>query len=256
MNRRLFASVLPLAAIATALIVFSAQSQTDSAAAPARSAESAPVEKAVKKGFLFSAISFADSAFGVEWSRLRAAAQTKFPDLRLAKAEDLHITVVYIGGDWRAEDLDRIRAHALVAPASSGRMTPEVVRMGRNDQVVAVELHGAPQAWTDSVIAAKNELNRLGLKQADKYDTSFRTHITLAEARHNPPSETEAAELAGFLSWIASEVGEAPGKFSVRVGPRTRVDLLLTGATRPEGSPEYITVEDFLKAQQAPAPAK
>ena len=62
--------------------------------------------------------------------------------------------------------------------------------------------------------------------------------------------------MAGFLSWIASEVGEAPGKFSVRVGPRTRVDLLLTGATRPEGSPEYITVEDFLKAQQAPAPAK
>jgi hypothetical protein len=33
------------------------------------------------------------------------------------------------------EDLDRIRTHALVVPVSPGRMTPEVVRVGRNHQV-------------------------------------------------------------------------------------------------------------------------
>lgn len=256
MKRHLFAPALLLVAITAALIALPAQAQTDSAATPARSAGSAPAEKVVKTGFLFSAISFAESAFGVEWSRLRAEAQVKFPELKLATAGDLHITVVYIGGDWKAEDLDRIRAHALVVPASPGRMTPEVVRMGRNNQVVAVEEHGAPQAWTDSVIAAKSEMNRLGLKKPDNYDASFRTHITLAEARHNPPSAADSTALAGFAAWITPKVAEAPAKFSVEVGPRTRIQLLLAGATRPEGAPEYITVEEFLAARSAPARAK
>jgi 2'-5' RNA ligase len=253
MERRRLASALPLAALIAALIAIPARAQTDSTATRTGSTGSAPAERAVKRGFLFSAISFGDSAFGVNWSRLRAEAQEKFPDLKLARAEDLHITVVYIGGDWRTEDLDRIRAHALVVPASPGRMTPEVVRMGRNAQVVAVEQHGAPQAWTDSVIASRNELNRLGLKKADHYDTSFRTHITLAEARHNPPSASDSTALAGFAEWITPKVTANPAKFSVTVGPKTRVQLLLAGATRPEGSPEYITVEDFLA--QSPGPA-
>ena len=256
MRRRLFTSILPLAALIASLIAVPTQAQPDSTATRPHSVGNASEERVVKRGFLFSAISCGESAFGMEWSRLRAEAQTKFPELKLAKAEDLHITVIYIGGDWRTEDLDRIRAHALVVPASPGRMTPEVVRMGRNSQVVAVEQHGAPQAWTDSVIAARSELNRLGLKKPDNYDTSFRTHITLAEARHNPPSESDSTELAGFMAWITPKVAAAPAKFSVEVGPKTRVELLLAGATRPEGAPEYITVEDFLEAQQAPTPAK
>ena len=256
MKRHFLTSTVSLAAITAALIAVPARAQTDSTAIRAASAGSAPAEKAVKRGFLFSSISFGESAFGKEWARLRPEAQAKFPDLKLARAEDLHITVVYIGGDWKTEDLDRIRVHALVVPASPGRMTAEVVRMGRNSQVVAVEQHGAPQAWTDSVIAAKSELNRLGLKKPDAYDTSFRTHITLAEARHNPPSESDSTELAGFAAWITPKVAEAPAKFSVEVGPKTRVELLLAGATRPEGSPEYITVEEFLEAQQVAAPKK
>jgi len=128
-------------------------------------------------------------------------------------------------------------------------MTPEVVRMGRNDQVVAIEEHGAPTAWTDSVIAAKNRLNQLGLKQPDTFDTSFRTHITLAEARHNPPNETEAGELAACQAWMADLVAKDPGRFGVWVGPRTRVQLLLAGATRPNDAPEYLTVEDFVARQ-------
>ena len=253
MKRRPFASALPLAAIIASLIAVPARAQTDSTATRAGSAAGAPTEQAVKRGSLFSAISFGDSAFGVNWSRLRAEAQKEFPGLKLARAEDLHITVVYIGSAWRTDDLDRIRARALVVPASAGRMIPEVVRMGRSAQVVAVELHGAPQAWTDSVIAAKNELNRLGLKQPDRYDASFLTLITLAEALHNPPSASDSTELAGFASWIIPKVTADPAKFSVTVGPKTRVQLLLAGATRPEGSPEYITVEDFLAQPSQPA---
>jgi 2'-5' RNA ligase len=256
MERRRFASILPLAMIAAALIAVPARSQPDSAAARADPAGSAPAKPAVNQGFLFSAISFGDSALGVEWSRLRVEAQAKFPGLRMTRPEDLHITVVYIGGGWKAEDLDRIRAHALVAPASPGRMTPEVVRLGRNDQVVAVELHGAPRAWTDSVIAARGALHRLGLRQADRYDTSFRAHISLARAQSDPPSEADSTALAGFMAWITTKVAETPARFSVAVGPETRVELLLAGATRPEGSPEYITVEAFLEAQEASAPAR
>ena len=108
----------------------------------------------------------------------------------------------------------------------------------------------------DSVIAAKNKLNLLRLRKADNYDTSFRTHITLAEARHNPPTEIEASELDRFMSWMTVKVAATPDEFSVTVGPGTHVQLLLAGATRPEGSPEYITIEDFLKVQQVPSSAK
>jgi 2'-5' RNA ligase len=254
MRRRLFASLPLPAVIIAALLAVPAQARPDSTTTPADSSDRAPTDQAVERGFLFSAISFGDSAFGVDWSRLRAEARVRFPGLQLTRPEDLHITVVYIGGDWKAEDLDRIRSHALVVPASPGRMTPEVVRMGRNSQVVAVELHGAPQAWTDSVIAARNALNRLGLKQADRYDTNFRAHITLAQARSNPPSQADSTALGGFMAWITPKVAESAARFSVTVGPKTRVRLLLAGATRPEGSPEYITVEHFLERQMKKTP--
>jgi 2'-5' RNA ligase len=256
MIRRLLTSTLPTAAIAAALVAGTVQAQPDSTKAAVRSGASVPTEKTVKKGNLFSAVSFADSAFGVEWSRLRAEAQTRYPDLKLTKVEDLHITVVYIGNDWKPEDLDRIRARALVVPAAPVHLTPEVVPLGRNSQVVAVELHGTSTVWADSVVAAKDALNRLGLKKPEGYDTNFRTHVTLAQAGHSPPTPADSTGLAGFLSWMGEKVAENPQKFTVTVGPTTRVQLLLAGTTRPEGAPEYVTVEDFLKQQPASSPGK
>ena len=251
MIKRLFTSTLPAAAIAAALLAGAVHAQSDSTKAAAGSRDSALTARSVKKGNLFSAVSFADSALGVEWSGLRGEAQEQYPDLELTKVEDLHITVVYIGGDWKPEDLDRIRALALVVPAVPVRLTPEVVRLGRNNQVVAVELHGSSTIWADSVIAAKDTLNRLGLKKPEGFDTNFRTHITLAQAGHSPPTPADSTGLAGFLSWMGAKVAENPQKFTVTVGPKTRVQLLLAGATRPEGAPEYITVEDFLEQQLA-----
>jgi 2'-5' RNA ligase len=256
MIQRLFTSMLPTAAIAAALVAGAVHAQPDSTKAAVRSGENVLTDKSVRKGNLFSAVSFADSAFGVEWSRLRAEAQARYPDLKLTKVEDLHITVVYIGGDWKPEDLDRIRALALVVPAVPVRLTPEVVRLGRNNQVVAVEMHGTSTAWGDSVVAAKDVLNRLGLKKPESYDTNFRTHITLAQAGHNPPTPADSTALAGFLSWMDSKIAKDPRKFTVTVGPTTRVHLLLAGTTRPDGAPEYVTVEDFLKRQLASPPGK
>ena len=249
---RIFTSMITMAAVAAAFVAGTVHAQPDSTKAGVRSGGTVLADKSVRKGNLFSAVSFADSAFGVEWSRLRDEAQARYSDLKLTKVEDLHITVVYIGGDWKPENLDRIRAHALVVPAVPVRLTPEVVRLGRNNQVVAVEMHGTSTVWADSVVAAKDVLNRLGLKRPEGYDTNFRAHITLAEARHSPPTEADSTALAGFLSWIGSKIAEKPRTFTVTVGPATRVHLLLAGATRPDGVPEYVTVEDFLRQQLAP----
>jgi len=251
MFRRLFTSTLLTAAIAAALVTGPAQAQPDSTKAAVRSGGSVPTDKPVRKGNLFSAVSFGDSAFGVEWARLRAGAQERFPDLRLTKVEDLHITVAYIGANWRPEDLDRIRALALVVPAAPVRHTPEVVRLGRNSHVVAVELHGASTAWADAVVAAKDSLNRLGLKRPESYDSNFRSHVTLAQVKNNPPTPADSTALADFLSWMAAKVAENPGKYSVTIGPTTRVRLLLAGTTRPDGAPEYVTVEEFLRKHPA-----
>jgi len=256
MIRRLFTSALPAAAIAAALVAGTLHAQPDSTKSGVRPDKSVVADQAVKKGNLFAAVSFAKSPFGAQWARIRAEAQARYPDLRLTRVEDLHVTVVYIGADWKPEDLDRIRARALVVPAAPVRHTPEVVRLGRNNQVVAVELHGASTAWADSVVAAKDALNRLGLKKPEGYDTNFRSHITLAQAKGNPPTQADSTALAGFLSWMGAKVAENPRKFTVTIGPRTRVLLLLAGATRPEGAPEYVTVEEFLKKHPASPPAK
>ena len=256
MLRRLIPSTLATAAIAAALVAGPPQARPDSTKAAPRSGGSVRAEGSVTRGDLFSAVTFADSAFGREWSRLRPEAQVRYPGLVLTDAADLHITVVYIGAGWKPEDLDRIRAHALVVPAVPIHLTPEVVPLGRNNHVVAVELHHTPTVWADSVVAAKDALNRLGLKKPEGYDTNFRSHVTLARAGHSPPTPADSTELAGFLSWMTSKIAEDPRKFTVTVGPTTRVLLLLAGVPRPEGAPEYVTVEDFLEQQRTSRPGK
>lgn len=197
-------------------------------------------------GSLFSTIPCAETPLGREWSKLGDEARSRFPGLRLTRVEDLHITVVYVGANWKLEDLDAMRDQALVGPRETVSFRPEVVRMGRDGHVVAVELHGAPGTWKSSVIAAKGELNRLGLKKTDAYDAEFRPHVTLASARHSPPDGAEIAALDELRSWLATRVSGDPGRFSVAVGPDTPVRLWLAGTERPPGSPEYVDLADVL----------
>ncbi|MFN7988534.1 MAG: hypothetical protein U0529_13745 [Thermoanaerobaculia bacterium] len=197
-------------------------------------------------GNLFSAVRCAGTPLGREWATLRAEAATRFPDLRLTLVEDLHVTVVYVGPGWKAEDLDRIRAQALVVPRETGAFRPEAVRFGRSGHVVVVELLDGPASWSAAVVAAKAGMNRLGLKKADRNDREFRPHVTLASAKGPDPDPTEAAELDALRAWLAEKIAAAPERFGVTVGPGTPVRLLLAGTPRPAGAPEYVDVESLL----------
>ena len=175
---------------------------------------------------------------------LLGEAGARFPGLRLTRVEDLHITIVYLGEGWKRADLETIKAHALVGPREVVSLRPEVVRMGRNGQVVAVELHGAPEEWTASLGAAKGELSRLGLRKVEEYDAAFRPHVTLASPRRSPPDATEAAELDGLLSWLAAKLAAGEGRFGVTVGPETPVRLWLAGTARAPDAPAYVDLEN------------
>lgn len=200
-------------------------------------------------GSLFSTISCAATPLGAEWSKLLSEAGTRFPGLRLTPVEDLHITIVYIGAGWKMEDLEMIRALALVGPPEAVSLRPEVARMGRHGHVVAVEMHGAPESWVRSLVAAKGELNRLQLKKPDAYDAAFRPHVTLASARSSPPDDSDVAALDEFRSWLAEKIADDGGRFGVTVGPRTPVRLWLAGTTRPPGAPAYVDLADALPAR-------
>lgn len=195
-------------------------------------------------GSLFSTISCAQTPLGREWATLQPEAAARFPSLRMTTVEDLHITVVYVGPGWKLEDLDRIRALALVAPREVATFRPEAVQLGRNAHVVVVEMHDAPESWSTAVVAAKAEMNRLGLKKPERYDATFRPHVTLASARNNPPSAAEGAELEELRSWIAGRIAADPTRWTLSIGPGTPVRLWLAGTERPAGAPEYVDVDD------------
>lgn len=204
------------------------------------------VAQASKQGSMFSAIVCADTAFGTAWAGLRPAAQARFPSLKLTRVEDLHVTVVYVGPRWQPDELDRLRPLALTGPAALTSFTPEIVALGANHEVIVVELHAPTPVWGEAVVAAKAELNRLGLKQPDRYDAHFRPHLTLAQAAHRPASTADTAELAAFLTWMQAELARDPQQFSITLGPATPVRFLLAGTPRPTDAPEYVTVEEFL----------
>ncbi len=219
-----------------------------------RSVVISPAETEPKKGFLFSAISFSDSPLGMLWAGLRPQAQIRFPNLKMKRVEDLHITIVFIGSEWKEEDLTRIRAHALVNPQGNTTVDSELVTLGRNDQVLALELHGAPQAWVDLVVEAKGQLNKLELKKPDAFDTSFRAHITLAESRHARPTPEEITELKAFKSWLRDPLHNALEEQPLRIGVHTPVRLMLAGVMHSEDGPDYITLEASLALQRGDAP--
>lgn len=204
------------------------------------------------RGNLFSAIVCAETPLGIAWARLRPLAQKRFPHLKLTQVADLHVTVVYVGPGWQPDSLDRLRPLALTGPSEPTVFQPEIVSLGAAQDVVAVELHAPTPAWGRAVESAKAELNRLGLKRPDRYDASFRPHLTLAQASHRPPDATETAELLAFRAWLQDEIARNPPPFTVTLGPDTPVRLLLAGLPRADGEPEYVALEDFLRA----APAK
>lgn len=211
-----------------------------SASAPAGAA--GPEEPA--SGFLFSAIPLAGSPLARAWSVWRAEALAAFPRLELTLPEDLHVTVVYVG-PWRRETLPALRTRAQVRPSSEVRLSPAVARFGREGQALVVELSPATRGWSDAVVAAKAELNRLGLKRPDRYDETFRPHVTLAEARRGEPTEETGADLAACETWLRARLAADAAAFTVTFGPETPVVLLVAGLDRPAGAPRYLPVDEL-----------
>ena len=202
-----------------------------------------PAPPAPSAGNLFTTIPCAPTALGRTWARLLPEARTRFPGLDLTRVEDLHVTVVYVGPGWKREELDQVRAIALVAPREPFASRPEIVRFGATGHVVVAELRDAPDAWRGEVAGAKAEMNRLGLKKPDRYDAEFRPHVTLATSRRRPPEAADSAELDALRAWLAAKAAADPASFEVALGPRTPVRLWLAGLVRPAGEPEYVDLD-------------
>jgi 2'-5' RNA ligase len=208
--------------------------------------EKRPAETAgAARGNLFAAFLFGETELGRRWAVLRPVAETLFPALKMKAVSDLHVTFVYIGAGWRNEDLSRLRqfmkeaAPAMVMPLRAG-----LTRFGRNGRVVAVELTGAPEAFLARVAALKAELNAAGLKKPEAYDSAYRPHVTLAEARESPPTEEQARQLEAFREWAAGRLD--PATLELSLGPALPLRLLLVDADRPSLIPEYVPVEVLL----------
>jgi 2'-5' RNA ligase len=208
-------------------------------------AERVSPDRQMEKGNLFSAVSFATTALGGRWAELLPEAGKLFPALKMKAVSDLHVTVIYIGKDWTVENLDQLRKAMAVHFTDTMRLTPEIATLGRNNQVVAVELKGIPEAFQAQVVAVKAKLNADGLKRPEAYDSSFRAHVTLAESKENPPTEQRRRELEAFRDWITLRL-DLPS-LQVLLEPAMPIRLMLAGATRPTPVPEYITVDSYLE---------
>jgi len=206
--------------------------------------EKRDAEKKRDTGSLFSAILFGKTELGQRWAKLRPEAETQFPHLKLKSVDDLHMTIIYIGKNWRRESLDTLRRAMAVQVQDTILLTPEIANLGRNNQVIVVELKGLLGQLTSRIIEVKLKLNEAGLKSPETYDSSFRAHVTLAEAKDNPPTDEQARELKAFREWITSRLDLITLK--VALDPSMPIQLMLAGASRPTPIPEYITVESFL----------
>jgi 2'-5' RNA ligase len=198
----------------------------------------------VRQGSLFSAILCADTSLGAAWARLLPEAHARFRHLKLTRVEDLHITVIYIGASWSAETLARLRPFALTGLSEQTTFTPEVVTLGATGDVVAVELHTPSTKWHTVVTAAKAELNRLGLKSPDRYDSNFRPHVTLAQTIRRPSDPADIAELRAFNEWMQAVLVRDSKSFTLILGPTTPVHLLLAEAPRPSDAPDYVLLKE------------
>lgn len=232
-----------------AAALFLAAARLLAAAADAAVREGPPAETG--PGFLFSTLPCAEPALGATWARLRGEAERRFPELAFTRVEDLHLTLVYVGA-WRHGDLDRLRPLTHLVPGEPAVLTPSVAALGQERHVVAVDLGGAPAGWAAAVVAAKAELVRLGLKGPDRYDATFRPHVTLATARHRPPTAADRRALGAFRRWLEKRIAADPARFTVAVGPESPVLLWVAGTPRPPDAPAYVAVEELLAAPEAP----
>jgi len=224
------------------------------AIAPPASGPQAPADQKVNPGNLFSAVMFGDTVLGRRWAALRPEAEKLFPAVKMKAVPDLHVTVIYIGPGWTVDGLPRLRQAMSVTFPETIRLTPVISTFGRNNQVVVVEFKGFPEACQAQIASVKAKLNEEGLKKPESGDAFFRPHVTIAEAKTNPPTEEQVRELAAFRDWIGQRLDLST--LDPVLGSQTPVRLMLADSTRPAPIPEYIEVESFLERYLRPEPVK
>src|SRR4051812_19167168 len=116
-------------------------------ARPAAAGLNCPAEALDKDGkgavLLFSAIPLGSTTFGRSWAKARPALAKEFPGLRLEKAENLHITLAFMGLGWDPARIDEMEKLGLEGPdVSSGpvvlRSLPDLFAPQKN--IVALNL--------------------------------------------------------------------------------------------------------------------
>lgn len=208
--------------------------------------------KKMKMGYLFSAISFAETPFGKFWDRNVEMLRSKFPGLEIKSSEALHITIIYIGGEWTFPMLEHLMPHLLITPSKKMKFDPAFDIFGNHAHVAGIHLHGGEARWKEEILKEKSELVKKGLKKVGRYDGRFNAHVTLGEiklprdSKHEtiPPTLQQYEELLRFREWLLDNVSFDEFSFEVEAG--APVEIFLAGATRPEGK-KYIRLEEFIK---------
>lgn len=219
---------------AAALLALAALALSAFAAAPAR-------------GLLFSAFLFDRTPLAERWAVLRPEAERLFPALKLKAIADLHVTVVYIGGEWDAEKLAGLRQAVTLPLREAVALVPEVAFFGRGNRVVAIELQGFPDEFRERVIGIKKSLSQAGVKRPEPYDDTFRPHVTLAEAPDSPPTGEQARQLDAFRLWINERLDLTT--LQVTLDPGMPIRWLLADAPRSAPFPEYVPVETHVNGE-------
>ena len=194
-------------------------------------------ETKLNKGTLFTAIKFTDTELGKRWAKLLPEAEKLFLNITLTSEKDLHMTVVFIGGNWQIENLEALRKAIPAHFTETVHLNPEIGYIGQNNQVVCVLLKGIPDQVETQFILLKAKLNKAGLKGPDRYDGSFDAHVTFAQSRN-------VEQLKAFKEWITSQLDLST--MHLVLDPSMPIQFLLAGATRPTPGPAYITVDSFL----------
>lgn len=169
---------------------------------PARAARLAcPADAGAR--LLFSSIPLGSTPFAREWAKAQKELAREFPGLAFEKPDNLHVTLAFMGGGWKLENLDDMERLGLAGPdLSSGPLklaaAPELY--GPKKQVVALELTPVPEEWSSRLMKDRRTMTDKGYRKRDMFDDVFKPHVSLASA---PKPDEQREELARFQAWTA-----------------------------------------------------
>jgi hypothetical protein len=205
--------------------------------------ERAIKEKGIGKGNLFSALSV-EKSFRAKWEKIYPEAVKKFNLLEFNHPQDLHITVFYIGSDWKMNLIDKLKPLLQISPTAASVDSGVQLSEMSDGKIIALRIVDFPHSWKEAIEKTNRVLNEMGLKRPDRWDNDFEAHISLAEARKSIPSEGERSQLDAFRKWIDEQMHIKSLRISLSPSPANT--LFLSNVSRTSGT-KYITLDDFIR---------